>query len=201
MDENKYYKSKIVELFGNKYEVKNKYSSSINNKNLLFIGYLKYNIKNMRLWIVNIVNKTIGVEFVEVCLFLFFILFCVYLLVLCLISLFEIQQMNEKKNFCINMCTDSHCPKECITYSNMCRDSPQNKSDCFENNIKYWYKFKELFLISSWYISTYIQYSVFLILAIGIIGNILFSVAYRIYRFYEIICDKINQIIPEFEKV
>ena len=88
-DEHKSFKSKTVELFGNKYEVSNKSSSLINNNFMLCIGFIKYNLKKINKIIlkpiintcINIISHDylIGLSII-LCLVLFLLLFVTFII-------------------------------------------------------------------------------------------------------------------------
>ena len=183
MDENKYYKSQTVELFGNKYEVKNKYSSSINSKNLLFIGYVKYLFKKIYSIIMNRLNNLVDLHFVKSLTEFLLIVFFLFFFFVWMFTISSIIRLDGKKNECIENCHDyESCSNECTIYYDICKDYQGDKNDCFKNNIKFVTVFNKIFKTCLFFIF----YGVIGIILFFAIGNIFILIGYAINYFYEI---------------
>lgn len=201
MDENKYYRSQTVELFGKKYEVKNKFSSSINNKNLLFVGYVKYLFKKIYSKIMDKLNNSVDMHFVKSLFEFLLIIFFLFLFLVFMFTISIIIRHDEKKNECIEKCHDyNSCIGDCTIYYEICKDYLGDKKDCFENNIKFVTVFKEIFKSCLFFIF----YIIIGMILFFTIANFIIFIGYGINYLCEIVINKIKKInekIPEFENV
>lgn len=195
-NENKLFKSKTVELFGNKYEVSNKSSSSINNKFMLCIGFIKYHLLKINKIILNPLMDTIHYirmhDFFEPIVFILCMLMFLLLFFTFIISYAHIDKI-------INTCNN-----ECEIYKKYCEKYIGDKGECIRNNIYFYQVYIELFSIGiTWYINA-LYYVSICAFAIGITINII----YFIFQLMILIYDKIytqvvefNEKIPDFELV
>jgi hypothetical protein len=195
-DEHKSFKSKTVELFGNKYEVSNKSSSLINNNFMLCIGFIKYNLKKINKIILKpIINTCINIISHDYLIGLSIILCLVLFLLLFVTFIITFAEIDIRINTCDN---------NCETYKKYCDNYMGNKRECIRNNIYYYQVFFELFKNGLNWCIIGLYYLLILGLCIAFVVNI----AYFIFQIMVIIYNKtynkiteFNEKIPEFELV
>lgn len=195
-DEHKSYKSKTVELFGNKYEVSNKSSSSINSKSMLCLGFIKYHFKKINKIIttpiLNFYDYIVSNELFEP--------FMIISSVLLFGSLFS------NLIFTLAVIDDNirNCNNECEIYKLYCKDYIGNTKECIRQHIYYYQEYYKLYMIG-------LNFGL-IVLKYLIIGSIILGILIKLvyFRFQLLIllhnhmynnASQFNEQIPEFELV